>query len=78
MANANHEIQEAPELAALGTPDVASGDLPIGLRALIDEDMDEQTGMCSLHLLDAEGAKPSVVDASMSTTALLAALRSLA
>ena len=36
MANANHEIQEAPELAALGTPDVASGDLPIGLRALID------------------------------------------
>ena len=31
-----HEIQEAPELAALGSPDVASGDLPIGLRALID------------------------------------------
>ena len=31
-----HEVQEAPELAALGSPDVASGDLPIGLRALID------------------------------------------
>ena len=31
-----HQIQEAPELAALGSPDVASGDLPIGLRALID------------------------------------------
>lgn len=31
-----HEVSEAPELAALGTPDVASGDLPIGLRALID------------------------------------------
>ncbi len=31
-----HRIQEAPELAALGSPDVASGDLPIGLRALID------------------------------------------
>jgi small subunit ribosomal protein S2 len=31
-----HEVQEAPELAALGRPDVASGDLPIGLRALID------------------------------------------
>ncbi|MFW6051775.1 MAG: 30S ribosomal protein S2, partial [Myxococcota bacterium] len=30
-----HEVQEAPELAALGTPDVASGELPIGLRALI-------------------------------------------
>ena len=36
MATATHEIQEAPELAALGSPDVASGDLPIGLRALID------------------------------------------
>ena len=36
MAETNHEIQEAPELAALGSPDVASGDLPIGLRALID------------------------------------------
>lgn len=33
---ATHQIQEAPELAALGSPDVASGDLPIGLRALID------------------------------------------
>lgn len=31
-----HNIQEAPELAALGSPDVASGDLPIGLRPLID------------------------------------------
>lgn len=29
-------IQESPELAALGSADVASGDLPIGLRALID------------------------------------------
>ncbi len=29
-------ITESPELAALGTADVASGDLPIGLRALID------------------------------------------
>ncbi len=29
-------IHESPELAALGTADVASGDLPIGLRALID------------------------------------------
>ena len=36
MAESTHETQEAPELAALGTPDVASGDLPIGLRALID------------------------------------------
>ena len=36
MADSTHEIQEAPELAALGSPDVASGDLPIGLRALID------------------------------------------
>lgn len=36
MAELTHEIQEAPELAALGSPDVASGDLPIGLRALID------------------------------------------
>ena len=31
-----HRVEEAPELAALGSPDVASGDLPIGLRALID------------------------------------------
>ncbi len=31
-----HDIQEAPELAALGSPDVASGDLPIGLKPLID------------------------------------------
>ncbi len=36
MAEPTHEIQEAPSLAALGSPDVASGDLPIGLRALID------------------------------------------
>ena len=36
MATQAHEIQEAPSLAALGSPDVASGDLPIGLRALID------------------------------------------
>lgn len=36
MAEPTHEVQEAPELAALGSPDVASGDLPIGLRALID------------------------------------------
>ncbi|MBW1906765.1 MAG: 30S ribosomal protein S2 [Deltaproteobacteria bacterium] len=36
MTETTHEIQEAPELAALGSPDVASGDLPIGLRALID------------------------------------------
>ncbi len=36
MTETTHEVQEAPELAALGTPDVASGDLPIGLRALID------------------------------------------
>jgi len=36
MAAQTHQIQEAPELAALGSPDVASGDLPIGLRALID------------------------------------------
>ena len=36
MAEPTHEIQEAPELAALGSPDVASGDLPIGLRPLID------------------------------------------
>lgn len=36
MAEITQEVQEAPELAALGSPDVASGDLPIGLRALID------------------------------------------
>jgi len=36
MVEPTHETQEASELAALGTPDVASGDLPIGLRALID------------------------------------------
>ena len=36
MTDTTHRIEEAPELAALGTPDVASGDLPIGLRALID------------------------------------------
>lgn len=36
MVETTHEIQEAPELAALGSSDVASGDLPIGLRALID------------------------------------------
>jgi small subunit ribosomal protein S2 len=36
MAEPSNEVQEAPELAALGSPDVASGDLPIGLRALID------------------------------------------
>ncbi len=36
MANYHHQVQEAPELAALGSPDVASGDLPIGLRPLID------------------------------------------
>ena len=36
MAETTPEIQESPELAALGSPDVASGDLPIGLRALID------------------------------------------
>jgi small subunit ribosomal protein S2 len=36
MSNPTHQIQEAPELAALGSPDVASGELPIGLRALID------------------------------------------
>ncbi len=29
-------VQEAPELAALGSPNVASGDLPIGLRPLIE------------------------------------------
>ena len=40
MAEPTHEIQEAPELAALGSPDVASGDLPIGLRALIDAGVD--------------------------------------
>ena len=36
MTTTTQEVQEAPELAALGSPDVASGDLPIGLRALID------------------------------------------
>jgi small subunit ribosomal protein S2 len=36
MAEPSNEVQEAPELAALGSPDVASGDLPIGLHALID------------------------------------------
>ncbi len=36
MAEPTHEVQEAPELAALGGPEVASGDFPIGLRALID------------------------------------------
>ena len=36
MVETIQETQEAPELAALGSPDVASGDLPIGLRALID------------------------------------------
>ncbi|MGD8318254.1 MAG: 30S ribosomal protein S2 [Myxococcales bacterium] len=36
MAEPTHEIQEAPELAALGGPEVASGDYPIGLKALID------------------------------------------
>jgi small subunit ribosomal protein S2 len=36
MAETTNEVQEAPELTALGSPDVASGDLPIGLRALID------------------------------------------
>ena len=36
MNETTHETQEAPDLAALGSPDVASGDLPIGLRALID------------------------------------------
>jgi len=36
MVETTSEVQEAPELAALGSPDVASGDLPIGLRALID------------------------------------------
>ena len=36
MAEPTLETQEAPELAALAGPDVASGDLPIGLRALID------------------------------------------
>ncbi len=36
MAEPTHEVQEAPELAALGSPEVASGDLPIGLRAMID------------------------------------------
>ena len=41
MAETTQEIQEAPELAALGSPDVASGDLPIGLRALIDAGVGE-------------------------------------
>ena len=36
MTETTQETQEAPELAALGRPDVASGDLPIGLRALIE------------------------------------------
>ena len=36
MVETTQETQEAPDLAALGSPDVASGDLPIGLRALID------------------------------------------
>ena len=36
MPQTQPRIQEAPDLAALGSPDVASGDLPIGLRALID------------------------------------------
>jgi len=36
MVETIQETQEAPDLAALGSPDVASGDLPIGLRALID------------------------------------------
>jgi small subunit ribosomal protein S2 len=30
------EVKEAPQLTALSGPEVASGDLPIGLRALID------------------------------------------
>lgn len=36
MVEPTPEIQGAPESAALSGPDVASGDLPIGLRALID------------------------------------------
>jgi small subunit ribosomal protein S2 len=36
MVEPTGEIQGGPELAAPSGPDVASGDLPIGLRALID------------------------------------------
>ncbi|MEM7446691.1 MAG: 30S ribosomal protein S2 [Myxococcota bacterium] len=36
MSTHSHTIEESPELAALGTPDVASGSYPIGLRALIE------------------------------------------
>ncbi|NLY92691.1 MAG: 30S ribosomal protein S2 [Myxococcales bacterium] len=36
MAQFDHEIGEADSLKALGSPDVASGDLPIGLRPLIE------------------------------------------
>ncbi len=37
MPAIQHTVQEAPELAALGDPSrVASGDLPIGLKALVE------------------------------------------
>ncbi len=36
MAQINHTIEEAPELAALSGPAVASGDLPIGIRPMVD------------------------------------------
>jgi small subunit ribosomal protein S2 len=36
MAQSEHETGEAEALKALGSPEVASGDLPIGLRPLID------------------------------------------
>ncbi len=37
MPAIRHTVQEAPELAALGDPSrVASGDLPIGLKALVE------------------------------------------
>ena len=36
MEETTHQVKEAPELSALGSADVASGDLPIGIRALVD------------------------------------------
>ena len=47
------------------------------LRSWLEEDIDEETGMCSLELMEAEGADQAAVEATTSVTFLLAALRSL-
>eukprot|EP00947_MAST-08B_sp_MAST-8B-sp1_P002002 g2002.t1 len=47
------------------------------LRGLVTEDIDDETGLCSLDALRAEGADEALIDGATSTTSLLAALQAL-